>query len=337
MFDANGGSGGWTKSLDYGSAINVPEVFRQGCTFEGWLPTPESTVPAHDVAYVAQWKVWDITVSSASAKIKYLYPNDYQRITNVVIVASVTYLPDNFFDGCDALESVTFVSPDTELGNNDLRKVGKLFANQPDGYWIVQGVLLGYKGVCPREIPGLDSVKRVMGDAIEGCAALEELSFTAESVLTTIGTNAFKHCTELRQMTLPPSLIEIGNEAFMGCSYLGNVIVPGSVKKVGDRAFKNCTGFTAAQIEYGVESLGSIAMNPIELGQVVVSLLVVLHDDEIERAHFDAVEYCPMGLADVILEQGGEVVVANHIHQDGMVSYFPVVFLRIIVIVVLAR
>ena len=259
MFDANGGSGGWTKSLDYGSAINVPEVFRQGCTLEGWLPTPDSTVPAHDVAYVAQWKVWDVTVSSASAKIKDLYPNDYQHITNVVIAASVHYLPENFFDGCDALENVTFVSPDTELGNNDLRRVGKLFANQPDGYWIVQGVLLGYKGVCPREIPNLDAVKRVFDGALEGCTALEDLTFTAESVLTAMGTNAFKHCTELRQMTLPPSLTEIGDEAFMGCSYLGNVIVPGSVKKVGDRAFKNCTGFTAAQIEYGVESLGEEA------------------------------------------------------------------------------
>ena len=259
MFDANGGSGGWTMSLDYGTAIIVPEVFRLGCTFEGWLPILESTVPAHDVAYVAQWKVWDITVASASAKIKDLYPDDYQRITNIVIEASVASLPDNFFEGCDALEKVTFLSPDTELGNNDLRHVGRLFENQPDGYWVVQGVLLGYKGVCPREIPNLDAIKRVMGDALEGCTALEELTFTAGSVLTTIGTNAFKHCTELQQMTLPPSLAEIGDEAFMGCSYLGNVIVPGSVKKVGDRAFKNCTGFTAAQIEYGVESLGEEA------------------------------------------------------------------------------
>lgn len=31
------------------------------------------------------------------------------------------------------------------------------------------------------------------------------------------------------------------------------------MKRIGDRAFKNCTGFTAAQIEYGVESLGEEA------------------------------------------------------------------------------
>ena len=256
-FDAAGGDGGWTQELDYGSHIVAPTPRRAEYSFDGWLPSPDATVPDHDVTYVAQWKVWDITVSLANSRINELYPNDYQRITNIVIGASVASLPDNFFEGCDALERLTFLSPDTELGNNDLRKVGKLFANQPDGYWVVQGVLLGYKGTCPREIPGLGGVKRVIGDALEGCTALEELNFTAESVLTTIGTNAFKRCTELQQMTLPPSLEEIGSEAFMGCSYLGNVIVPGSVRKIGDRAFKNCTGFTAAQIEYGVESLGA--------------------------------------------------------------------------------
>ena len=243
----------------------LPRPFRDGYTFAGWTYNGQSisndTVvsPIGDHILIARWSMSDITVSSGVSKIKDIYSNDYQYATNIVISASVASLSDNFFDGCDALENVTFVSPDTELGNNDLRRVGKLFANQPDGYWIVQGVLLGYKGVCPRVIPDLDSVKRVMGGALEGCTALEELNFTTASVLTTIETNAFKQCTELRQMTLPPSLTEIGGEAFMGCSYLGNVIVPGSVRNVGDRAFKNCTGFTAAQIEYGVESLGEEA------------------------------------------------------------------------------
>ena len=42
----------------------------------------------------------------------------------------------------------------------------------------------------------------------------------------------------------------------MGCSYLDGVIVPRSVKRVGAGAFKNCTGFSVAQIEHVVESLG---------------------------------------------------------------------------------
>jgi len=264
-FDGNGGALGdralpsVVTTQDYGSAIVPPSVSRAGCTFEGWTPDVDATVPARDVSYTAQWKVWDVTIESADVKIKDLYPGDYGRITNILIGAEIEILPSGFFDGCDSLESITFLSPETDIGDNDLRKVGRLFDVQPDGYWIVQGVLLGHKGECPGAIPDVDSIRRVIGDALEGCIALTDLTFTAESVLTSVGTNAFKGCTELRALTLPPSLEEIGDEAFMGCSYLDNVIVPGSVKRVGARAFKNCTGFTGALIEYGVESLGDEA------------------------------------------------------------------------------
>ena len=43
-----------------------------------------------------------------------------------------------------------------------------------------------------------------------------------------------------------------------------------------------------------------------------------------------------MGLADIVLEQGGKVIIAHHIHQDGVVGYFLVVDFRHVVIVVLA-
>ena len=45
-------------TLDYGSAITVPEVpAREGYTFLGWEPEVDETVPAHDVTYRAQWQV----------------------------------------------------------------------------------------------------------------------------------------------------------------------------------------------------------------------------------------------------------------------------------------
>ena len=194
-----------------------------------------------------------------SSRLSAVFPASYQMISNVVIGADVEMLATGFFEGCDALEKLTFLSPDTSIGDCDLRAVGRLYENQPDGYWIVQGSLVGYKGSCPGAIPGLDAIKRVMPGALEGCVALTDLTFTVESALTEIGANAFARCTELRRMTLPPSLVDIGDAAFMGCSYLGNVIVPGSVGRIGDRAFKNCTGFTAAQIEYGVGELGDEA------------------------------------------------------------------------------
>ena len=54
-FDANGGSGGWSRTMDYGVTITAPTVTRTGYTFVGWLPAVPATVPASNVTYVAQW------------------------------------------------------------------------------------------------------------------------------------------------------------------------------------------------------------------------------------------------------------------------------------------
>ena len=55
-FDANGGEGGTSVTLDYGSALSAPTVTREGYTFTGWLPSVPATAPATDTTYVAQWQ-----------------------------------------------------------------------------------------------------------------------------------------------------------------------------------------------------------------------------------------------------------------------------------------
>ena len=56
-FNANGGIGGWGRSMDYGAAITAPTVRRTGYTFVGWLPEVDASVPASNVTYTAQWSV----------------------------------------------------------------------------------------------------------------------------------------------------------------------------------------------------------------------------------------------------------------------------------------
>lgn len=58
-FDANGGTGGWSESRQYGTALTLPTVTRTGYTFTGWSPAPPSVVPAANVAYTAQWQIND--------------------------------------------------------------------------------------------------------------------------------------------------------------------------------------------------------------------------------------------------------------------------------------
>ena len=54
-FNANGGMGGWSRTMDYGASIVAPTVARTGYTFVGWSPTVATMVPANDVTYNALW------------------------------------------------------------------------------------------------------------------------------------------------------------------------------------------------------------------------------------------------------------------------------------------
>ena len=56
-FDANGGEGGWSETMDYGSDIVVPAVMRDGYTFNGWNKPVPATVPAEDTTFTAQWRI----------------------------------------------------------------------------------------------------------------------------------------------------------------------------------------------------------------------------------------------------------------------------------------
>ena len=190
--------------------------------------------------------------------LKKLFESSYASITNVVIGEGIERLPNDFFDGCVSLQRV--ILPKSLVVVDDIENVA--FGLQWEvrgGYKLYGGWLFGYTDDAEGEIPDADSIYGIANGALEGCTALTNLVFSENAVLKYVGTNAFKGCTELQSLVLPPSLEDIGDEAFMGCSYLDNVIVPGSVKRVGARAFKNCTGFTGALIEYGVESLGDEA------------------------------------------------------------------------------
>ena len=54
-FEADGGSGGSSGNIPFGSALNAPDVYRAGFTFTGWVPAVPATVPAINTTYTAQW------------------------------------------------------------------------------------------------------------------------------------------------------------------------------------------------------------------------------------------------------------------------------------------
>ena len=76
--------------------------------------------------------------------------------------------------------------------------------------------------------------------------AVEYNSFTYS--VTSIGYDAFRHCTDLMSITIPNSVTSIGEAAFSGCSGLTSIEIPYSVTSIGEDAFYGCIGLTSVTL-----------------------------------------------------------------------------------------
>lgn len=59
--------------------------------------------------------------------------------------------------------------------------------------------------------------------------------------VTAIGASAFRKCSSLTEIKLPPTIESIGDYAFSGCSRITAVSVPAFVETIGSYAFDGCT------------------------------------------------------------------------------------------------
>lgn len=82
----------------------------------------------------------------------------------------------------------------------------------------------------------------------------------SNTLVNTVGDNAFYSCTSLASITLPDSLTSIGDSAFYSCTSLTSITLPDSLTSIGSDAFYFCTSLSL------VTSLPTI---PPSLGEYV--------------------------------------------------------------------
>ena len=281
-FNANGGTGGWSRKQDYGTAIVAPTVTREWFNFTGWSPAVAATVPANNVTYTAQWKRYgdSISVSKMGGKtMRQLYPSDYTTMTTVVLEEGVTELPEGFFDGCGNVEFVTWPSTLLEFGIDDLPpKIraaveGKYAQN---GFLIYNNWILDYQNrnasvvTIPNGIVGIgrgafaemydlervnmpESLRCIAKGAFEGCTWIQEFQFM--SGLRYVGAEAFRDCSSLLKATFADGVRSIGESAFTNCWQMQSVRLPYTVTDVGDNAFSGCGAIRGVTVPTHVKTM----------------------------------------------------------------------------------
>ena len=91
--------------------------------------------------------------------------------------------------------------------------------------------------------------------------------------ITDIYDQAFDCDENLKQITLPETLVSIGSKAFRGCTGIESITIPASVTKIGDFAFADCSNLTAIHFAQN-SNLNKIANGAFEFCIKLDSLVI---------------------------------------------------------------
>ena len=100
-------------------------------------------------------------------------------------------------------------------------------------------------------------VTAIGDDAFRGCSALKKV--TIPPSVTSIGDSAFAGCHNLDSVTINDAATSIGNRAFTECPLTTTLSLGKKITTIGDEAFYDCRGLTSVTIPQSVTSIGNDA------------------------------------------------------------------------------
>lgn len=192
-----------------------------------------------------------------------------ENVTNLVIPVSIDTIPEDAFQGCGSLVSVTFHMQMLYIGAGAFEKCNRLkdiyhcgdlsdwssmtreMTSFPDGFNLyLQGKLVK-NAVFPK------NMTEIRDGVFYGCGSL--VSANIPSHIKKMGAGVFIGCTNLVSVTVPSSITSINDWTFYGCKNLTSVKMPSSITSIGQGAFGMCESLISIIIPSNVTSIGENA------------------------------------------------------------------------------
>ena len=250
----------------FGNLTTIGASAFSGCTFLSTITIPANVTTIGASAFSGCTALSTVTFENES-NLSALNDNVFRKciITNIRIPAKVATISSTAFAYCNALQTVSFEE------NSCLTTLTRTFAGLP----ALQRIAI------PASVETIDGT-------FSGCTSLPTVTFESGSKLRTIGSGAFRNCTELTAIEIPASVVTIKDSAFKGCTSLPTVTfesgsklttigggspsspfpsdyygafsdcsklaaieIPASVVTIEAAAFKNCTSLATVTFESG--------------------------------------------------------------------------------------
>jgi len=88
------------------------------------------------------------------------------------------------------------------------------------------------------------------------CPGAKTGTYVIPSSVTSIGSDAFRYCNKLTDITLPNSVTNMGSSAFSGCSNLTSVNIPNGINSIGYHSFSRCYNLQNVILPANLTSIG---------------------------------------------------------------------------------
>lgn len=198
------------------------------------LELPDSIVKIGNCTFGYIKSLDTIKLNQGLKKIGYL-AFAYTAINNVELPDSVSELGESVFEGCKNLTQVTGFENITVIPDS-------LFANCPIKNYNFENVTeIGEFAFWNSEISELNfsnKLKTIKLQAFLKCNNLKQVTIP-DSVINM--NSAFRECENLQQISLSNNLSEINSYAFYKCQSLIEITISQNIKKIYDGAFADCS------------------------------------------------------------------------------------------------